>query len=121
VPEPLSAVVFALLSFNYDRVEIMRDIAQVAKVIMSKGVTDPINSLALARIIKVSGAGAYDDIFDSVAGKALDPKAINAKLDEWNAVWGYILENSEVFLYNEEFEASVLGMYSKLSRSFVSE
>lgn len=118
IPEEKYGSVFCLLSSDSRRLSILRSVGRVAKLVLDEGKIDKIDSLMLARIIKVSGKDGYADITINNTGSITvqEIRNINEKLDEWNAVWGLILENSEKFLYNDAYEKSLLGMYAKVSQ-----
>jgi hypothetical protein len=117
LPEGLITAVYSILSFDEHRLEILRIISAVAQLILEKGTIDKINSLMLARIIKVSGSEVYDSIRADGGQKSISPleaKEISDKLDEWNSVWGFILEKRDIFLYQDSFEKSLIGMGNKI-------
>jgi hypothetical protein len=117
LPEGLAVTVYSLLSFDDHRLEILRIISAVAQLILEKGTIDKINSLMLARIIKVSGSEVYDSILNDGRENSISPleaKEISDKLDEWNSVWGFILEKRDIFLYQDSFEESLIRMENKI-------
>lgn len=116
IPSHITKAVYTLLSFHSDRLETLRVIAKVATTILAKGTISPIPPIALARIIKVSGSEAYDDVCKQALENKLDLKAVHAKIDEWNTVWGLILTNSDLFLQQEQLEHSAQSKYTKLKQ-----
>ena len=97
-PPHVVLCVFSLLSLSTQRLEILRNLADVARVIFDKCTVDPISKLGLARVLIVFEKESFDSILENAKAESKLPKAISDELDVWYAVFGYILEKAKLFL-----------------------